>query len=461
MEERRNLPQNENSPLKWRYNLTRDFFTFWKTVKMYGGENERIDEVVINIFKSLNFFFKTKSEVIFYFDGIDIKINGKRIRGRRQEDKYFEDLYDLFLSLCLAEVKFEKGVEDKEILSFFRAIGKYPVGREPKVATFERIEKELPELKNLKITPYDPEEAGNLPIFSKEQKIFEIYRALISQFNEFSEAIVANETLSLVVLKKSIQDLISILKNNKNSKTWDLAVFLTMLNSYDNSFKGARIVSRVFFSVLTAIILKLSNFETLNVGISAFFQTMLPSDALSFKLLSKMSDFSFCRINAAVLVSAQMTSFNEEMLNSKQKLKHSSIYEEILNVVSYFDENTQIWPEKYKKSNAISRVQALRNLIKFSLKGIFMKEITEAFILALGVIPAGTIQFIRGTKTFAIPAKSFHSFSEKKDVFVLDYDLKLIALKEIRADMLADIPHSGDFLLPSSAILMMLRAFFK
>jgi hypothetical protein len=46
MEDRRNQTQFEKSPLKWRYNLTRDFFTFWKTVKMYEGENERIYEVI-------------------------------------------------------------------------------------------------------------------------------------------------------------------------------------------------------------------------------------------------------------------------------------------------------------------------------------------------------------------------------------------------------------------------------
>jgi hypothetical protein len=50
MEERRNKPEFEKSPKKWRYNFSKSLFTFWKTVKMYGGENERIDEE-INFFR--------------------------------------------------------------------------------------------------------------------------------------------------------------------------------------------------------------------------------------------------------------------------------------------------------------------------------------------------------------------------------------------------------------------------
>ncbi|HPV22138.1 MAG TPA: hypothetical protein PK102_10945, partial [bacterium] len=133
MEERRNKPEFEKSPKKWRYNFSKSLFTFWKTVKMYGGENERIDEEINFFRKVLDFFFFEKDEVSILFDGIDIKIDKVRIRGQRQDDKYFEDIYDLFLSLCLAGITFKKGVTDKEILELFRVIGKYPVGRETRV----------------------------------------------------------------------------------------------------------------------------------------------------------------------------------------------------------------------------------------------------------------------------------------------------------------------------------------
>ncbi|HQO92768.1 MAG TPA: hypothetical protein PLX56_10605, partial [bacterium] len=96
MEERRNKPEFEKSPKKWRYNFSKSLFTFWKTVKMYGGENERIDEEINFFRKILEFFFFEKDEVSILFDGIDIKIDKVRIRGQRQDDKYFEDIYDLF-----------------------------------------------------------------------------------------------------------------------------------------------------------------------------------------------------------------------------------------------------------------------------------------------------------------------------------------------------------------------------
>ena len=42
MDDRRNRPEYDNSPKKWRYNFSKSLFTFWKNVKMYGDKNERM-----------------------------------------------------------------------------------------------------------------------------------------------------------------------------------------------------------------------------------------------------------------------------------------------------------------------------------------------------------------------------------------------------------------------------------
>ena len=128
MDERRNRPEYDNSPKKWRYNFSKSLFTFWKNVKMYGDKNERITEEITFFKQVLDFFFAEKDELSLLFDGIDIKVDKVRIRGQRQDDKYFEDIYDLFLSLCMSGITFKKGVTDEEILTLLAVIGKYPVG---------------------------------------------------------------------------------------------------------------------------------------------------------------------------------------------------------------------------------------------------------------------------------------------------------------------------------------------
>ncbi|HDT11666.1 MAG TPA: hypothetical protein ENN58_02885, partial [bacterium] len=221
MEERRNKPEFENSPTKWRYNFTKSFFTFWKTVKMYGGENERITEEITLFTKVLNFFFQDKSEISILFDGIDVKVDKVRIRGRRQDDKYFEDIYDLFLSLCMSGTTFKKGVTEQDVLKYFRVIGKFPVGREPKVQAYERLKNDLPEFDNIETYPYDPEESGNLPIYTCAQSLRRIYRDLASEYLEYKKIIEMAEAIPLRVVERNVQDIISIAQENTSGRIYN------------------------------------------------------------------------------------------------------------------------------------------------------------------------------------------------------------------------------------------------
>ncbi|MFO7736008.1 MAG: hypothetical protein R6W70_07305 [bacterium] len=462
MEDRRNRPEFEKSPTKWRYNLIKAFFTFWRTVKMYGGENDRIDENLENMTRVLDFFLKgNQSDIFIKFDGIDIIVDKFRIRGRRQEDKHFEDLYDLMLSVCLAEVRFERGVSSEEILKFFRAIGKMPVGKEPKVEQFEKFKNFLGDLKNIKVKAYDPEEAGNLPLFSNEQKIMEIFRNIQSELFDQQELAATGEELPFLNVELELQALISILTANTDGRAWDFAIFLSSLNTYRKHYFSTRTASRIFLAISTAITAGLSDETAKQAGISVFYENVFHGKNEGFKKISNMERFNISRVCAATAILESPGSFSEDALIEKSSAsKKSSIIAELINTVSFYDTLTHQKPGD-KKSPTISTLTALRKVLDRSKKGLFIKDLAESLVRATGVMPPGSIYKIRQTDKYAVPARRFLSFNDESEVFILNNDLNPVSLEKISGDKLADIPDSSPQHIPPESLSKIISAFVK
>jgi hypothetical protein len=459
MEERRNKPEFDSSPTKWRYNFTKSFFTFWKTVKMYGGENERIDEEITLFTKILNFFFKEKEEIGILFDGIDVKIDKVRIRGRRQDDKYFEDIYDLFLSLCMSGVVFKKGVTEKEILTFFRITGKYPVGREPKVQAYERLKSELPDFDKIDTYPYDPEESGNLPIYTVSQSLRRIYRNLAGEYLEYKKMIEMAEAIPLRIVERNVQDLISIANENMAGKIHNYMLFLASIQSYKESFKGSSAVTRTILSVLTALKLGCDKICVKRTGISAYFQYLSRDLDKGYMALSRMDEFNYSRIEAALNSSFRITDFTDDGL-IKENCSSGSLSGEILKVVSYYDNVTKVWPERVGYTGPLmSRQEALRQILKNSREGVFKKEIANAFASVIGVYPCGSLLKTYTDDKLVISGGRFRSFSDESTVFVLNENLELEEVRVVKGETLVDIPDSAGIIFPSALIANILNRY--
>lgn len=452
MEERRNKPEFDSSPTKWRYNFTKSFFTFWKTVKMYGGENERIDQEIALFEKVLNFFFKEKDEIAILFDGIDVKIDKVRIRGRRQDDKYFEDIYDLFLSLCMAGVVFKKGVTAQDILSFFRIIGKYPVGREPKVQAYERVKGELPDFDKITTYPYDPEESGSLPIYTASQSLRRIYRNLAGEYLEYKKMIEMAEAIPFRTVERNVQDLISIANENSGGRIHNFILFLSSIPSYKGSFKASSAVSRAILSVLVSLKLGLDKITVKRTGISGYFQYLSRDLHKGYMALSRMDEFNYSRIEAALNSSFRITDFTDEGIG-KDSCSSGSLSGEILKVVSYYDSVTKVWPERVGYAGPLmSRQEALLKIIKNSKNGVFKKEVAEAFISVIGVYPCGSLLKSFTDNKLVISGGRFRSFSDESTVFVINDNLELEEVKNVKGETLVDIPGSAGIIYPPELI---------
>ena len=461
MDERRNRPEFDNSPKKWRYNFSKSLFTFWKNVKMYGDKNERITEEITFFKQVLDFFFAEKNELSILFDGIDIKVDKVRIRGQRQDDKYFEDIYDLFLSLCMSGITFKKGVRDEEILTLLAVMGKYPVGREPKIQAFERVKADLPNLEHIVIYPYDPEESGNLPIYTPEQSIRKIYCSLAGGYKDLCKMVDAAESIPLRMTERGIQDLISIVSNTKKMETLEFIMFLASIPSFEGSSESAFAVSRVIWSVLTAKKLKLDSQTVKRTAVSAYFQYFYKEREKGYAALSRMDEFNYDRIEAALNASCRIGDFSDTALLSDKSASSGTVSGEILKVVSYFSAVTRKWPaNSFYRGPLLTRTQAVRSIIKLCGKGVFNKEIVEAFFSMSGIYPLGSVLKLFDGNVCVV-VKKFKNFFEKSEVLVLDKNLSICERRTVTAENVLDIPEAAGIVLPEKTIVQILNTFLN
>ena len=459
MDERRNRPEYDNSPKKWRYNFSKSLFTFWKNVKMYGDKNERITEEITFFKQVLDFFFAEKDELSILFDGIDIKVDKVRIRGQRQDDKYFEDVYDLFLSLCMSGITFKKGVTDEEILTLLAVIGKYPVGREPKIKAYERVRADLPPLDHIEIYPYDPEESGNLPIYTPEQSVRQIYCSLARDYGDICKMVDAAESIPLRMTERRVQDLISIVSNTKKIEIIEFIMFLASIASFEGSTESAFAVSNVFWSVLIAKKLKIDMQSVKRIAVSAYFQYFSKDKEKGYSALSRMDEFNYDRIEAAVNASYRISDFSDKALISDVSASSGTLSGEILKLVSYFLAVTRIWPaNSFYKGPLMTRPQAMRLIIRNCTKGVFNKEIVEAFFSMAGIYPIGSlVKLFDGTP--AVVVKRFKNFFEQSEVLVFDKNLSVGERKTVTAENVLDIPDAAGAVLPEKTIVGILNTF--
>lgn len=459
MDERRNRPEYDSSPKKWRYNFSKSLFTFWKNVKMYGDKNERITEEITFFKQVLDFFFAEKDELSILFDGIDIKVDKVRIRGQRQDDKYFEDIYDLFLSLCMSGITFKKGVRDEEILTLLGVMGKYPVGREPKIQAYERVRGDLPPLEHIEIYPYDPEESGNLPIYTPEQSLRRIYCSLARDFGDIRKMIDAAESIPLRMTERRVQDLISIVSNAKKIETLEFIMFLASVPSFEGSSESAFAVSMVIWSVLIAKKLKLDIQSVKRVAVSAYFQYFSKDKERGYTALSRMDEFNYDRIEAALNASSRISDFSEQALLSDKTASSGTVSGEILKVAAYFSAVTRKWSaDSFYKGPLMTRPQAVRSVVKLCSKGVFNKEISEAFFSMAGIYPLGSIvRLFDGS--VCVVVKKFKNFFENSEVILLNKDLSIGERRSVTAENVLDIPDAAGVVLPEKTTVQILNTF--
>jgi hypothetical protein len=456
MENRRDLPGSENLPRKRRYNLLKFFFTFWKTVKMYGGENERVDENVSYMRETLDFFFATQDQITILFDGIDMKIDKERIRGRRQEDKFFDDLYDLFLSLCLSQVTFHRGVTDPELLAFFRTIGPFPVGREPKKPTYDRFLSLLPQnMAGIRTVPYDPEESGGLPVLGRFEMARENYKVLVTGYDEMRKSVAGGEAVPFKHLERRVQIFIDLMTEKERKDVYEYVLLLASLDSFKkNNDYATHIVNTAIYSLAIGTALSLSGEALKKLGVSALLHgIMRPEDdsvdenALSnfskeaFLAISRLEDFSMSRVDAAVCAAFRAWDFSDNEQTRIKTGKRGTIAEEIVRVAKFFEMMSRKRASRLcGRKGPLTMFHALRTILHLRREHLFLPIAAEALVQAVGIYPPGQLCGVYNTDYYGFSLARFPNFSSEGDVCIMDRSGVFVKKMRMRADVLIDMP---------------------
>jgi hypothetical protein len=307
----------------------------------------------------------------------------------------------------------------------------------------------MPELQNIKVTPYDPEESGNLPIYTVSQSIRRTFRTLASEYLEYKKMTDAVENIPLRVVERSAQDMITIISKVKEQKELDFICALACNQSYKGSFKGASAAARTIYSILVSNDLGFDKHTVKRIAISAYFQYLSSDIDKGYLALSRMDDFNYSRIEAALNSSFRISDFSDEGI-LKKNTSSGTISGDIIKVVSYYDNVTKKWPERVKYIGpTLTRPEALRSILRNVKKGAFRKEIAESLVKVLGVYPIGSILKAIGTNEYVVSGGKFENFSSEATVYVLNDDLSLKEKRKMKAEVLVDIPEVAGKQLPS------------
>ena len=174
-----------------------------------------------------------------------------------------------------------------------------------------------------------------------------------------------------------------------------------------------------------------------------------------------MDEFNYDRIEAALNVSCRISDFSEEALLSDRSASSGTVSGEILKVVSYFSAVTRKWPENsFYRGPLLTRTQAVRSMVKLCSKGVFNKEIVEAFFSMAGIYPLGSVvKLFDGS--VCVVVKKFKNFFEKSEVLVLDKNLSIGERKAVTAENVLDIPDAAGIVLPEKTIVQILNTFLN
>lgn len=455
MEERRDLPGSENMPRKRRYHLVKNFFTFWKTAKMYGGENERIDEGVAKMRETLNFFFATQNEVVLLFDGIDLKVDKERIRGRRQDDKYFEDLYDLFLSLCLSQVTFSRAVTDREILLFFRAMAFFPVGREPKKVSYERFKEKIPsEVTHITTVPYDPEESGGAPTLNHFEMARENYRALVDSYDEIAQSVLSGDVIPFRIFDRRVQIFIDLLMEPDCPHLYDYLLLLASLDSFHGREYATHIVNTLMYALATGKMLGASDTLLKRIGTAVLVhgllrpkmdttseETLADFSRSTFLAASRMEYFSLPRIDASLCAAFHPWVFSETETARIRANRRGTVAEEVLTVAKFFEmisrRRASVLAGRKSPSSMFRTLQAILALRR---EKVFVPVIAEALVAAVGIYPPGQLCAVHNAPHYAFSLSRFPDFSSEGVVCLMDRNGNFVQKTSLRADLLIDMP---------------------
>ncbi|HNT28426.1 MAG TPA: hypothetical protein PKH10_09635, partial [bacterium] len=215
------------------YEFASSFFALWKSLKMYGEQNEAVKKAVDKTLDVLHSFFKTQPTINFGYNGTDIVINDQRLKGKRGGEDYLDMLARLFTSLYVGEIEISSTVTQQDLVLFCQLTRNVSLDQPGTEDTFRRIEAEISgRIASMHVSMYDPIEDELPPIIDKPQMARQVYRNLVTECPLFRKKALQKQPLPLKKATRSIQNLVDLLTDDEEDRQWSHLLFLASLDSY-------------------------------------------------------------------------------------------------------------------------------------------------------------------------------------------------------------------------------------
>ncbi|HOW51003.1 MAG TPA: HD domain-containing protein [bacterium] len=468
----RNFLKSVDEGIKLKgYEFAASFFALWKSLKMYGEENDAVKKSVDKTMELLQFFFRSTPTVNFGYNGTDIVINEQRLKGKRGGEDYLEMLSQIFLSLYIGDVEIGSAIQRQDLINFCLLTRNITPGTPGTEEHFQKLESELTaRAPNIRITMFNPILDELPPIIDKQQKARQVYRNLVMDFPQFRKKVLQKQPIPLKKAIRNIQNLIDLMTDEEEDSQWGHLLFLASLDSYQKLYIPTHAANTAVLAVAVAVRLGVPKRRLTTAGLAGYLHDIgLPDEdprdlknlhnEIGFGFLSHLNSLNFSMMEAAITASSHHDTYDfRGLIHEPEGETYSTPISEIIKVCDYYDIATRWWP--WNPGKPLSRVNAMEWIFDTTnKKKTFTPSATKGLYSVLGLYPPGQILRVNQKRSLACSVGGFFSKYEEARVIILSDQMDFKGYAKLNAGALSHLPAEQHYRLPPRAYKDIFQSF--
>ena len=381
------------------------FSSALRTAQIYEPNNLTFIEHTHSLFSLLDNILFREGGALFQFQENTLFFNNNRIKFDLASYSHFKFLADEFREKNIGTIRFEPGLDEKELTEFIVLLASI---KEEKEGTFEHLNKEL-EYKGIshifleKIHPYDV--ATRMKAKKVKQAAKTVFFKSMSHLKESFDTEKKNNKIQVKTTRRLIQAIVNLISQDES-----FMIGMTNIKNYDE-YTVNHSTNVAVLSVCFGRRLGLEKEELTELGLSAFFHDVgkldIPKEILDKKdklseeereLIEKhtfqgvekllsLRESSYLPVKALYVALEHHLWANLSGYPKYWKRDKISLFSKIVKICDFFDSVTT---ERPYRDYALTRDQALGLMLEKSGTE-FDPVLLKVFANMVGVYPIGSL----------------------------------------------------------------------
>lgn len=472
-ESRHLLQQLDQNITEHGYDFASSFYSLWKSVKMLGVDNDAVITNVKRLMSVMRKLGESSPTISFGYNGIDVSVNGQRLKGKRTGADYITMLHQLFTSMHIGEFIFPGEIEQVEMINLCLVTGSVTLGTTGDDEVFKRLEAEISEkCPSVMLAIYVESEEELPPIIDPAQMARQVYRTLVMEYDDFAQKLTERRSFNLKKAIRAIQNIVDLLTDVGEESQFHHLMTLASLNSYQRNYFGTHATNTAILSMAAGVHLKMKRNILVPLGLAGYFHdiaiTTEDMDSNDWKehpergfiLMSRLNSLNLPMMESALATALHhknYDSFGESLPEEHQMKMATTPLLELVKIADYFDTATRWWPGR--KNIPISRAKAVKVIFERVAQRHFAPAAARAFLASVGLFPHGSLLKLRGEPFFAFSTGGFMSNYQPVRAAILDDMLMPIDKRDLYPEQLTDVEPSLELRVPPSTITTVLNDF--